>query len=138
MLNTTGLYSKAADYVRNTRNPNEINLDELDDATFAIQFYDRLYSEIEHNDTIIPMQSDPIEGTVSPLVFVRGKLLSPNELAEEYPEKAIKIIPQLEQFNCSHVVKVFGVFKPFSAERDIFWKPKYEELYYERFPHGRT
>ena len=132
------MYSKAVDYVRHTRNPDEINLDELDSATFAIQFFDRLYSEVDVDGEITPMQSNPIEGTVSPLIFVRGKLLSPNDLAEEYPEKAVKIIPQLEQFNCSHVVKVFGVFKPFNAENDIFWKPKYKELYYERFPHART
>ena len=138
MLDTTGLYSKAADYVRDTMDPDKIDLNSLDPATFAIQFYDRLYAEVEVDGVPMGMQSEPIEGTVSPLIYVKGKLLSIDELAVEYPEAAVKIIPQMEQTNSSHVVRVFNNFKPFSNERDIFWKPKYRELYYERFPYARS
>jgi hypothetical protein len=138
MLNTTGMYSKAADYVRNTMNPDKIDLNELDPATFAIQFYDRLYAEVEIDGETMPMQSEPIKDSVSPLIFIKGELLNHNELAQEYPEAAIKIIPQMEQTNSSHVVRVMGTFKPFSNERDIFWKPQYKELYYERFPYARS
>lgn len=137
MLNTTGMYSKAADYVVNTMDPDKLDLSIFDEATFAIQFHDKLYTEFEYYGDIYPAQSAPIIDSVSPLIYIKGKLLTPNDMVEQYPEAAIKIIPQMEQLSCSHVVRVFNVFKPFNNEKDIFWKPKYRELYYERFPYAR-
>ena len=72
------MYSKAADYVVDTMDPDKIDMDILDPATFAIQFYEKIYSEVEYDEEIYPMQSNPIKDTVSPLIFIKGKLLRPD------------------------------------------------------------
>lgn len=132
------MYSKAAEYVRETRNPDHIDMDELDPAAFAIQFYDRIYCEVDLDGRIEPMESGQLVDTVSPLVYMKGELLNINQLVDTHPEQSVKIVPQMQQFDCSHVVKVHGKFKPFFNDRDIFWKPQYKELYYERYPIARS
>ena len=123
---------KALDWISKdgNRDPDKVNFSDLPEETFAIQFFDRLYAEYTIGDVVHPVQSGQFN--VSPVIWMKGKLLTPAKLKSEYPDVADNIIMQMDNANVGHVVYVMGTFKPFVKDTDIFWNNLGRIIYNER------
>lgn len=97
-----------------------------------------IYAEVDLTDDgvneIHPLKSG--EYNPSPVIYLKGKLLDRQQLAEDYPEIAANIIRQMNDDDLNYVVSVFGKFKPFS-KGDLFWpRIDHQNIYYERYGRG--
>jgi hypothetical protein len=118
ILPTTGIYSRGIDYQVSSRNPNEIDLNEIPPETFAITFYDFFYTEVEEDGIVYPLKSE--EFNPSPVIFLKGRLMDREQIASDYPDMATNIVRQMNEFNLNYSVLVDGKFKVFN-NTDIFW-----------------
>lgn len=131
IVHTTGLYSKGVDYVVESRDPNKIKLEDLQDGTFAIQFYSYIYSEVTRDGVVHPMKSEEFDP--SPIIYIAGKMLDRTQLAEDYPDIAANVIKQMNEYNLNNVVMYGGKFK-FMSNDSLFWdREDHRKYYYDRY-----
>lgn len=131
MVHTTGVYSRAIDYVVDHVDPAKLSIDDLPDGTFAIQFFEYIYATVEMDGEVHPLKSGDLNP--SPLIFIAGKLLDRQQLAEDYPDMAANIIRQMNEFDHTYTVLFGGKFKSFNRG-DLFWPRQDHQLtYYDNY-----
>ncbi len=124
---------KAADWTTDgNRDPDKVDFSTLPEETFAIQFFDRLVGSYELNGNEIIVASG--QCNISPIIFTKGKLLTPEKLKIEYPTVADITIKQMETYDTGHCVYVFNAFKPFYKDQYIFWNKLGQKLY-KQYPY---
>lgn len=127
ILHTTGLYSRGIDYTVEVADPAQIDMTRFPDETFAITFYNFFYTEIEEGGVIYPLKSD--EFNPSPVIFLKGRLMDRQAIAEDYPDMAANIIKHMNDGDLNYTVLFAGKFKPF-GKSDIFWSRTDHQLNY--------